>query len=162
MTGIETAIAIAAVAASAGGTLMSGFQQAAAQKASARAADEAARSELMAGMSESNSLRRRAAVETGGQIANAAGSGLMLEGSPIDVIFQNAANMELDAMTAMSNREGRANAYKTEAAGLRSAARTTRTNAIIGAGTQLLFGAAGPTGSYMGGTGTNPMTGLRF
>ncbi len=174
MTGIETAIAIAGVAAQAGGTLMAGLQQSAAMRATAKSYDNAARSELIAGNQEAGQLRRRAQVETGRQIATAAGSGVQLEGSPLDVIFQNATEMELDAMQAFKNRERTALAYKDEADALRGNAKATRTGAFIGAGTQLLFGAAnqfgsfglggssGPAGMYAGGTGTNPLTGLRY
>jgi hypothetical protein len=172
MTGIETAIAIAAAGASAAGTLMGGFQQAAAMKANASALDQAGRNETAAGNVEARNIRTQATQETGRQIAGAAGSGLMIEGSPLDVIFQNASEMELDAMNALRNRERTAEQYFADAKNMRSQAKATKTGAMIGAGTQLLFGAAGqmsglggaraPAGMYMGGTGTNPLTGLRF
>lgn len=175
MTGIETAIAIAAIGAQAGGTLLQGFQESAALKANAKAADAAARDQFMAGNVEARNVRARATQEIGRAIARAGSSGLVLEGSPLEVISQNAAEMELDAMNTLRNRQRIGEQYRTEAANLRSQAKSAKTNAIIGAGTQVLFGLAtqgaglgfggggqGPTGMYMGGTGTNPLTGLRF
>lgn len=170
MTGIETAIAIAAAGASAAGTLMTGFQQAAAMKANARSLDQAGRNEVTAGNVEARNVRAQATQETGRQIAAAGSSGLLLEGSPLDVIFQSASEMELDAMNTLKNRQRVAEQYFADAKNMRRQAKATRTGALVGAGTQLLFSAAGqsfggssgPTGMYAGGTGTNPMTGLRF
>lgn len=153
MTGIETAIAIAAVGAQAGGTLLKGFQQSAAVKANAAAADIAAKNQFVAGNVEARNVRAQATQRIGQAIAGAGSSGLVLDGSPLDVISQNAAEMELDAMNTLRNRQRVGEQYRAEAANLRSQAKSIKTQAIIGAGTQLLFGLAGQAGNLGLGAG---------
>lgn len=118
MSGFEI-LALGASAMQAAGAVAGGIQANQTAKYNAKILDDQARAEIGAASSEANSLRRKAAQETGAQIASVAGSGLELTGSPADVIAQNQAEMELDAMTALWSGQARAT-------GLNNAARMTR------------------------------------
>lgn len=176
MSGFEI-LALGASAMQAAGAVAGGIQANQTAKYNAKILDQQARDEIAAASSESNSIRRRAAQETGSQVASVAGSGLLLEGSPADVIAQNAAEMELDAMTALWSGQARATGLNNAARMARYEGRQAMTNGIISGVSSLAMGAAntfggsmfggrslplGQKGYGMGGAGTSMAGGMRY
>ncbi len=156
MSGFEI-LALGAAAVQAAGAVAGGIQQNNVAKANAKALEQAGRNEVMAAAGEASSIRRKAAQETGSQVASVAGSGLELAGSPADVIAQNAAEMELDAMTALWSGQARNTQYRNQAKITRWEGRQAMTSGIISGVSSLAGGAFTAFGG--GGSPTVPFYG---
>lgn len=127
-----------------GGPLSAGFQQAGGirQQASAQAAAANANARLaqMEGASQASSIRREGRREIGRQRAIMGASGVRLEGSPLDLIVSNAAEIEREAVQAEvaarnTARLDRAQAKSVERAGKRSSVSAILSGAVGSAGT---------------------------
>lgn len=139
MSGFEI-LALGASAMQAAGAVAGGIQANQTAKYNAKILEEQARAEIGAASSEANSIRRRAAQETGSQIASVAGSGLELTGSPADVIAQNASEMELDAMTALWSGQARATGLNNAARMVRYEGKQAQTAGFISGASSLAMG----------------------
>ena len=170
MSGFEL-LALGASAMQAAGAVAGGIQANQTAKYNAKILEQQGRDEIAAAGAESNSLRRKAAQETGSQVASVAGSGLLLEGSPADVIAQNAAEMELDAMQTMWSGQAKFTGYKNQARMTRYEGRQAMTNGIVSGVSSMAMGAANAFGGggtslhlgrgSMGGAGASGLGSLR-
>lgn len=100
MTGIETALAIAGTAMSVVGTIASAQSQAAGMEYNAAVSRNAAIAARQQGEESGRRARREAVLRLGQIAANRGASGIALEGSPLDVTADAAAELELQARDA--------------------------------------------------------------
>lgn len=139
MSGLEIIGALSAVA-GAVGAISQGNAQAAAAKQSAKAAEMQAKQELNVANANAGRIRDQGDIEAGQQVAGAAGSGLLLEGSLADVIAQNRAAKIHEAAGALYQGQAKANALRNEAAIFKAQAANARSSAMGGAALSLLKG----------------------
>lgn len=137
---LTTALTLAGTAVSAGSALAQGSAQASAANEAAAVADQNAASERARSAEEATRQRRAGQLQLARGRAGLGASGVTSEGSPADVLAQNAAEIELDAQTILYGGATRANALETEASRYRRQARTASTASIAQAGTSLLLG----------------------
>lgn len=120
------------------GTLAAGAQQAQAANFNAQAAErDAVAARERAAFAEAQT-RRRALVLAAQNRANAAASGVQMEGSPLDVLAFNAQQAELDALSTRWQGDAEAAALRSRAGADRWRARNAMTGGLIGAGTAIL------------------------
>ena len=86
--------------------------------------------------------RRESARRIAGSRAAFGAAGVALEGSPLDVIEDQASDAEVDALNLRYRGRLEANNYRAQAGLDRANARNARTRGVIKAGTALLGGAA--------------------
>jgi len=173
MSGFEI-LALGASAMQAAGAVAGGIQANNTAKYNAKILERQGRQEIMSAASEAGSIRRKAQQETGSQIASVAGSGFEIDGSPADVIAQNAAEMELESMQTLWSGQAKAVTYQNQARMTRFEGKQAQTAGIISGVSTMAMGAAsafggggmslplGQKGYGMGGAGTNPVTGMRY
>ena len=137
MAGIEELIKASQVL-SAGGKALEGYQLQQQGKANARTLQAQARQVATGTGMEEAKLRRQQAQEIASQVASIGGRGIAPSGSIVDVIRQNAANAEMDALTLRYRGD-------IERAGLQAQSRMAAyqgnqqmAGGLIGAGTKLL------------------------
>lgn len=178
MTGAEIAIGLLA-----GGTALgavSAIQQGnaanSAAKYNAAIAERNAVTARQQAAAEEDKQRRLAYMRLGNARAAYGASGVNLEGSPLDVLEQSAAEEELDALTIRYQGDLTSRNYLEQAALDRAQGKNAKMAGYMGAGSAILLGAAqganmysklpkspgAPAGMYNGGTGTNPLTGMRY
>ena len=121
-------LAAAATVVTAAGSIMSGQSQAAALSAQAKVEKQRA-------AFEAERQRDYAARFLGAQRAAYGASGVTLEGTPIDVLADTAAQAELDALAIQWGGQARATALSSQAS-------AARLGGYMGAGAALLEGAS--------------------
>ncbi len=119
---------------------LSGFLSIAQGNAEAKSLNRQANQREADANEEADRRRRDARRIIGQNRANIGASGISLEGSPLEVLADNAAEGELDARTAIV-------AGARDAANLRSRASAARSSGFIGAGSALLGSSFGKFGS---------------
>jgi len=93
--------------------------------------------------------QRRVAYRTQGQaVANYGASGVTLEGTPLDVLEQSAAEAKLDELNIKYNSELQALGFENTARLDRQRASNARTSGLLKAGTSLLLGASKTYDAY--------------
>lgn len=187
MTGIETMMAAKVVGDLTVGTMLTiggglmtavnaisqGNAAAASANYNARVAENNAIAVRQQAAADEARQRRLAAKRSGSLVAGYGATGVTVEGSPLDIMEESAMQEELDALTIRYNGELAASNFMATAGMERARASNARTSGYMGAGTALLMTGAkvagtGPSaglnspGMYNGGTGTNPLTGLRY
>ena len=120
------------------GTLISGFQQGRMADYNARLAEQQAAAERSKAKLEEARHRRKVEKLKGTQRAMFAKAGVTMEGSPLLVMEETAAEGELDAMLIRAGGEARAAELYGEASLSRMRGRQRRTAGVMGAGTTLL------------------------
>ncbi len=90
---------------------------------------------------EEKRQRRMAGRQAANSRVAIAASGVRLEGSPLDVLEDQALEAELDALNLRYGGQLQASNYRSQAQLERSAARSARTQGFLSAGTSLLDGA---------------------
>ncbi|WP_282609471.1 hypothetical protein [Pelagibius sp. Alg239-R121] len=91
--------------------------------------------------------RRSASRQTAGSRAAIAAAGVTLEGSPLEVLEDQALEAELDALNLRYGGRLQATNFRSQAQLDRSAARNAKTQGFISAGTSLLKGASNFAGA---------------
>ncbi len=135
------ALTFASTVASAIGTIQQGNSRAAAARYNATVAERNAVIARQQAAAEARRIRDAGARALGQQRAAFSASGVTAEGTPLDVLGDTAASVELDALTARYAGEVEAGDYLAEADRLRYRAEAARREALFGAGTSLLIGA---------------------
>lgn len=136
------------------GTFQQGRARADASEFNAQIAEQNAALARQQGAENADRTRREGRRRAGAIRAAFGASGVSLEGSPIDVLTDQAVENELDALTAENQGLLQSTAFQNTASLDRANARNSRTGAIIGAGASLLSGAS-QIGSRTG-FGTSP------
>lgn len=72
--------------------------------------------------------------------ASVGASGVTMEGSPMEVLRESAANLEYDALNIQNNAYNQARSYRLGAADDRAAGSNARANSYFGAASSLLEG----------------------
>lgn len=155
MSGVEI-ITLLSAAAGAVGAIQQGSAQAAAARASADAARQQAKGEINVANANAAQIRRQGDVEAGQQVAAAAGSGLLLEGSLGDVIAQNRAARIQEAAGQIWQGQARATSLRNEAAIYKSQASAVKQGAMGAATLSLLSGGGKLALGGFGSGGTTP------
>ena len=139
----EPMTAISAVTAVVGAisTIQQGRAQAASARYNAQIHERNAVIARQQAAAEARRVRDAGARVLGQQRAAFAASGAAAQGTPLDVLGDTAAGIELDALTARYVGEVEATDYIARANLLRSEARSAMRSAAFGAGTSLLIGA---------------------
>lgn len=125
-------------------------QQARIQRIEAARANQAAREQRTVSEQEADRRRRLGQVERGATRAAVGASGVTLEGTPTDILADQALETELNAnlaefegqLQSRSSRRSQA-ASLTQANQLESRASNARRSGLVGAGTTLLSAGAG-------------------
>lgn len=158
---------LASTAFSAFGQMQQGNAQAAALRSQARQRRTIA--EL-----NSEQIRRRAAQIRGRQEALAGASGIDVNSfsSLDDLLQETAMNEAADVFNVIETADMEARNLEASASNVKSQAQSAAIGTVFQGlsgiagsgflGSMFSAPAAGPAGMYSGGTGTNPMTGLRF
>lgn len=151
MTGIELAIAATAAStlASVGGAVMQAQAQSKAANANAAIARRNAVITQQNAEFDERQFRRLSRQRQGSIRANIGGSGVAVEGSPLDLLAENEAQAEIEAL--MIRRSGflESENFTLEAAVQSANARSATRGGFFGAGSALLLGGA-KTGSLIG------------
>lgn len=154
MTGLEIIAAGAAVL-SAAGSIIGGFQEAAAQEAQAEAFEQQAAHEQRRARLEADDFRRRNSRILAAQRARFGAAGVQRTGSPLLLASDVASDIELQAMRLINQGDVNATRLRNQAGFAQSQAQSARIAGIAGAGQSLLSGASN-FGSLGGGTTVNP------
>lgn len=164
MSGIEisaaTASYIAAASAAASavvgtvGAISTGISQNQAAKYNAQVAQNNADAATQAANFETEAERRRQMRLFGAQRAAYGKAGVTMEGTPLDVVGDTAAEGELDALAILYQGQLGYNRGQSEASLQRYAGRSALTSGYIGAGSSILKGAGAARGLLAGGEGT--------
>lgn len=154
MTGAEIALGVMAVSAiaAAGAATMSTMASNAAAEQNASLAYENAQMAENAAAERARRIRREGARAVSAVYAGAGKSGLTIEGSPLDVAADNAANAELAALDA--EYEGTTTARRLRIQGAQFNA--SKQDPWMAGGLTLLAGGAKVAGQYAGGRPDNP------
>lgn len=164
MTGLEIA-ALGALAVgtavSAASSISQGIQAREMGDYNARVAEVDALHAADAGRAEAEASRKRTARLQGAVRARAAASGLDIgEGSPLEVLYFNAGEGELEALFAEHAGATAASRYRSQAAVYRARGRQAATAGYMGAASQVLS-AAGSAYKLYGGAGTTDLSSFR-
>jgi hypothetical protein len=124
------------------GTLQEGYANASAAEYNANLAEQSAEVELARGIEIERRVRVQGRKALGDMRANYSASGVTMEGSPLEVLEESAANAELDALNVKYESESKAAMLRNEAGLERYKAKQYRRGAKIGAAAGLL-GTAG-------------------
>lgn len=161
MTGFETLATIGSLAGTAF-SVVGALSQASAQSAAAKTNAEVARQNAIAATDQAaaeEARQRRIARQVQGAGRAAIGaSGVSLEGSPLDILEQNAINEELDALNIRYRGQLASRGYGVEANQYSMEARTAKTTGYMSAAGKLLTGASSAYGNYYKGTNTTSQT----
>ncbi len=122
-------------------TIQQGRAQAASARYNAAIADRNAVIARQQAAEEARRIRDAGARALGQQRTAFAAAGVTAEGTPLEVLGDTAASVELDALTARYSGEVEATDYMARANLLRSQARSAERSAMFGAGTSLLTSA---------------------
>lgn len=121
-TGIETGLLVAAIAASVVGTGVGVYSQVQAGEAADDAAKANAQTERNNAIAaqqqaalEAGQIRRKNLLRLGTQRANAGKSGVLIDDSAADVIYDTAIQGELESLSALYSGSTQANYYKSRA-----------------------------------------------
>lgn len=129
-------------AVSAYGQLYQGEASAAAAEFNAQIAEQNAIDSIARAKEEERRHRVMARKQIGDMRASFGASGVAMEGSPLEVMQESAANAELDALSIRHEGEARATAFRNEARLARFGGQTARTAGQIGAVSSLLMAGA--------------------
>lgn len=151
MTGVELAtVAMYASIAGAAITAVSAISGAQAQsnamKYNAEMAERNAQIARQNAAVEEAKQRRLTVLRQGAARANVGMAGVDLEGSPLDILEQNAAQEELDALTIRYKGELAASGFQADAALNRANASNAMTQGYLKAGSAILMGAGQAAG----------------
>lgn len=135
-----TAATIAGVVISAGGAIAQGQQQQAAAENAAQWSTYNAARETDEARVNADETRRQGRIRLAAGRAAVAGSGVALEGSPVDALAQSAEDVELDAQSILYAGRTRALAYTNEASRSRAAGAEASQASYWTAGRNLLMG----------------------
>ncbi len=135
-------IAIAGAAIGAIGAIRQGQAAQAAAEFNAKVAENNASSAKLQAKEEERRHRIVARKRIGATRAAIGASGISLEGSPLDVLEENAANAELDALTIRHAGEVANIDFLNRARVERFKGRQAKTNSFFNAGSTLLLGGA--------------------
>lgn len=135
-----TALTIASTAISAVGAISSAQAQSNAAKYNAQVAKNNAQIARDQAASESDRQRRLATKKLGEMRANYAASGVTMEGTPLDVMEESAAQAKLDELTIRYNGELQAMGFENTANLDRYRASQAMTSGYLSAGSALLTG----------------------
>ena len=124
------------------GAVQEARASAAASEFNARVADNNAVIAEQNAAADERKQRRQASREMASSRARIGAAGVALEGSPLDVLEDQALEAELDALNIRYGGRLQARNYRSQAELDRSRARSARTQGFISAGTSLLNGAA--------------------
>lgn len=157
MTGLEVA-ALAAVAIGTAVSAVSSISQGIAAREmgdyNARVAEVDAQSAEASSRAEAEASRKRTARLQGAVRARAAASGLDLgEGSPLEVLYANASEGELEALSIEHSGATAASRYRSQGAVARARGRQAETSGYLSAASQVLSSAVSAYKLY-GGAGT--------
>lgn len=141
-------IAAASAAVGAGAAISSGIQQSKVAKFNAKVADQNAAAALQEGEVETERRRRLARIAQGQDRANIGASGILAEGSPLDLMEDNAAQLEIQAQQAKREAALRARGFNVQSSLDQFEGSTAKTRGYMGAASALLEGAGGVAGSY--------------
>jgi hypothetical protein len=137
-----TWVPIAAAAASAVGSLVSGVSQS--SQAKSQAAYASANAELAGqkGETEAQAIREKARRLSGQNRVAIGASGVDLAGSFLDALADSDINAELDAQTALWNGKVEAANYRAQAKAAKAGGRSALVGSFFGAGTSAISGFA--------------------
>lgn len=145
MTGLET-IALAGLVGSTGlsalGAIQQGYATRDQMEYNATVADQNAAAARSAAALDEDTSRKKSSRILGTIRARAAASGVELGGSPLDVLADSASEAELEALTIRYRGETEARRQESEARLARARGKSAVSQGWIGAGAQLLQGAA--------------------
>ena len=153
MSSVTSALAVAGLVGtgiSAFGIFEEGRQEEKAQKFNAQVAEQQATLTREASILEVFKARKRLKALTGTQIAKFAKAGVAFTGSPLDVIQDSIADVELDIAIDKFNREVSARGFESEAEQRRRAGRLARESGQIRAATTILTGALATGQKFIG------------
>jgi hypothetical protein len=137
------AVATAAAAGiGAAGSIISGIGQYQEARSEAKADRQNARLAAEQGMSEAALIRERARRISGQNRAAIGASGVDISGSFLDALNDSDINAELDAQSALWNREVEASNYRSRAAQSRRSGAGALLGGVFGAGSAALSGYA--------------------
>ena len=131
-SGLFTALSLISAGLTAGGTVLQAQQAASASQAQATALERQAEDRERIAAFEANRLREEGERLGGSQRASTLASGISIEGSPMDVIGESAAEVALDQQMIRRNAQMRADEFRFEAGMARSNARSQRIGGAIG------------------------------
>lgn len=137
----------------AGGALRQGEARYQAAEFNARVAEDNARIAKLQSAEEERRLRVQSRKELGRARASISASGVQLEGSPLEVLQESAANAELDALAIRHRGDLTQQAFRREAAIERFRGQNARLNSRFQAA-GLLLGAGGSIGGAFAGGGS--------
>jgi hypothetical protein len=132
----------ALIAAQAGLQLLGGLEERGQYRAEARALDENARIEETQGAYDAVDALRAARMQQGEDIAGAAASGSGLGGSISDLLYQQAIENQMQAMTIRAEAGMRARGLRSQASGKRRAGDSALFGGVLRAGAAAIGGAA--------------------
>ena len=124
------------------GAIQQARSSAAASEFNAQVADNNAITAEQNAAADERQQRRTASREAASSRARIGAAGVSLEGSPLDVLEDQALEAELDALNLRYGGKLQASNYRSQAQLDRSRARSAKTQGFISAGTSLLNGAA--------------------
>lgn len=151
-----TALTIAGAVVSAGGAIAQGQQQQAAAENAAAWSTYNAQRETEEARVNASEARRTGQMRQGAARAAVAGSGVTMEGTPLDAVAQSAEDVELDVQSILYAGRTRALAYTNEAARSRASGAMASQASYWTAGRNLLTGLAGTELPDMRRGGPNP------
>lgn len=132
-SGLFTALSVLSAGLSAAGSAAQGQQVAASQNAQAESLERQAKDRQRIAAFEANRLREEGERIGGRQRAGILSSGVSIEGSPLDVVSDTAAEVALDQDMIRRNAKMRADEFRFEAGLARNNARSARIGGTIGA-----------------------------
>lgn len=148
MAALPLILTVASTAFSVYGAIQSANAEASAAKYNAKVADQNANIARQQAAADEDRQRRIAAKTMGGIRANYGASGVTLEGSPLDVIEESAANAKLDELNIRYNGELQAMGFQNTANLDRSRAANAKTSGYLTAGSALLVGGSKSYNAY--------------
>ena len=147
---MAAALPIIGMAFSAIGALSSGAAQNRAANYNAAAAERNATVSRQAAAADAALIGRRSRQQIGAARAAYGAAGVAIEGSPLDVLEQSAAEAEMDKLNISYKGELQAMGYDDTAALSKSRAQDATTAGIFGAGKAVLIGTSdAPTRTYL-------------
>lgn len=152
---VVTALSIAGTVVGAVGQIAQGNAQARALDFNAQQRMQDAQQARLNAAEEERRIRRDNRLRLGNFAASRGASGVTAEGSALDVFADAAAEGELRALDARYGGLMAARAAEQDAAFMRMQAKSTRRNALFGAGGTILGGALDAGGTLLG-SGTTP------
>ena len=156
MSGFEIVAAIIATAASVAGSVYAAHQASQAAEYNAEVAQAQGKAAMDAAAAEAEDQRRRARYILGTQLARTASTGLALEGSPLLVMVDSAAEAELEAQRTLYKGHLAAIGAQSRADLSRMEGRQRATAGYLHAGTTLLTNTS-RIRAYEAGRSTGPL-----